>query len=546
MVTTPAGDVLHAGERLERRFRDALERLEAGRVVERIWERDHTVWAREPEQIADRLGWLEAPNTTTARLPALAGLARQLRAEGMADVVLLGMGGSSLGAAVLAAAFEPAPGHPRLRVLDSTIPSWVRRAEGAVDPARTLFLAASKSGTTAEMTFLLDYFQGRLKRAPGVDDDRHLAAITDPHTPLASRATAEGFRHTFLNPPDIGGRFSVLSLFGMVPAALMGLPVEDLLARAAAMARACRAPAVENPGARVGALLAAAAEGGRWQVTLLASPRLERFGLWLEQLLAESTGKQGRGLLPVTGEPAAEAGSYGEQRLFVLLRLAGDGGGELEARRERLTRAGHPVLEITLAEVVDLGGELFRWQMATAVVAHLLRLHPFNQPDVEATKANTRRLLERGEGHHPPSAPADEELHRLRRELRRDPPSYVALMAYADAAPELEEAVGDLRRALLSRYRLTTTFGYAPRLLHSTGQLHKGGPPGGLFVQLVSAREERLEIPGRSFGFRELALAQAAGDREALHARGRRALPYPLGDDPAADLARLTEILADG
>ena len=416
------------------------------------------------------------------------------------------------------------------------MPDAVRQVRAAVEPARALFLVASKSGTTAEVQALFDYFWGETTQASD-DPGRSFAVVTDPDTPLASLAAARGFREIFLNAPDIGGRFSVLSLFGIVPATLAGLDVDTLLARAGAARAACRPGRAtsDNPGAALGALLGAAARSGRDQATLLVPARLAPFGLWAEQLVAESTGKGGKGILPVAGEPFAAPDRYGERRLFVQLRLASEPDRVVEGQAERLAAAGQAVATLELADPFDLGAQMFVWQVATAIAAHLIGVHPFDQPDVQSAKTRTHEALAAWErtGELPRvDAPGD-----LTAALAEEPPAYAALLAYVSPSQELEAAVAAVRAALVRR-RITTTFGYGPRYLHSTGQLHKGGPPGGLHVEVLPRAMADLPIPGRRYGFATLAAAQAAGDLLALQAAGRRCVRLVL-DDPAAELAAL-------
>jgi glucose-6-phosphate isomerase/transaldolase/glucose-6-phosphate isomerase len=534
-------------EPFARGFAEVLAALDRERVVERLWEHDYTLWSPDPREIANRLGWLGFVPSPEERA-RLAVLVDQARQEGIRHVVLLGMGGSSLGAEALGRSIPPAPekagSSPRLLVLDSTVPEHVRQVRAAIEPARTLFLLASKSGTTAEVLALFDYFWGETTAASD-DPGRSFVVITDPGTPLVTLAADRGFREIFTNDPDIGGRFSVLSLFGLVPAALAGLEVDALLARAAAARDVCRPgrPAADNPGAALGAYLGAGARAGRDQATLLVPHRLAAFGLWAEQLLAESTGKGGKGILPVAGEPFADPGAYGPRRLFVHLRLLGDPDLEVEAQAGRLAAAGHPVWELQLADPFDLAAQMFHWQVATAVAAHVLGVHPFDQPDVQSAKERTNEVLAAWErtGELPAvSAPDD-----LAAELTREAPSYVALLAYLAPSEAVEAAMRRLRAALLHR-GLTSTFGYGPRYLHSTGQLHKGGPPGGLHVEIVHRATAELPIPGRRYGFATLAAAQAAGDLMALEAAGRRAIRMTVDQQPAAELTALGAGLEPG
>ncbi|HEV8631931.1 MAG TPA: glucose-6-phosphate isomerase [Thermoanaerobaculia bacterium] len=525
------------------RFAEAVYRLENERFVERLWQRDHTLWSPAPTEIANRLGWLDLLDTDEP-LRRLAALADEAETEEVAHLVLLGMGGSSLGAEALAATFGPQEGRPRLLVLDSTVPDRVRQVRAAIDPRRTWFIAASKSGTTAEVQALFDSFWGEVT-ATSDDPGRHFLAITDPGTPLADLAHERGFRELFVNTPDVGGRFSVLTLFGIVPAALAGIDVRRLLARAERMRRACgpQHHGLENPGLALGAYLGIAALGGQDKATVLTPRRVAAFGLWVEQLLAESTGKRGRGIVPVAGEPFVDPAAYGDDRAFVHLRLASDPDREVEAQAARLHAAGRPVWELTLAHPWDLGAQFFLWQVATAVAGHLLGVHPFDQPDVESAKKSTREVLAAWE--RTGTLPAVTVSADFAGELARERPNYVALLAYLAAEPALEETVAALRRRLVERHHVATTFGYGPRYLHSTGQLHKGGPPGGLHVQLVSRAMADLDIPGRRYGFATLAAAQADGDLLALQQAGRRCVRLAPAD-PTAELARMAGELQTG
>jgi glucose-6-phosphate isomerase/transaldolase/glucose-6-phosphate isomerase len=529
------------GSGFEAEVERLLEEGESRRIVARLWGRDHTLWSESPVEISNRLGWLDAPAAMRELVPALSDLARETREEEVRDLVLLGMGGSSLGAEVLWQACGHAPGHPRLHVLDSTVPAWVRRVTEAVDPRRTLYLVSSKSGSTAEVAALLAHFWERAVAADGAEEaGLRFLAITDPGTSLAALAAERSFRRLFENPPEIGGRFSVLSLFGLVPAALLGLDLKALLGGAVAMATACgsRVPDAENPGLRLGVAMAAAVRTGRPFLGLLAGRRLASFGLWAEQLVAESLGKRGQGIVPVTEEPLPPAGSLPPgERLFVRLRLGGESEPELDRLVSDLDSAGQPLVNLDLASPESLGGEFFRWEFATAVAGALLGVHPFDQPDVESTKRETGRLLAafRETGALPPIAAEGD----LAAALAAGPrPAYVALLAYTDDRPEIAEAATALRSRLGARLGVPTTFGYGPRYLHSTGQLHKGGPAGGLFVQILGLGED-LPIPGEPFGFATLARAQANGDLLALQASGGRVVRVEIAGDPAEAIAGL-------
>lgn len=529
----------------------------------RLWANDPTLWRSEPAQqrlIVGMLGWLRLVETMRPHLPALAACRDAARADGIRHVVLLGMGGSSLCPEVLQATFGSAEGHPSLIVLDSTDPATIRSAERSVDLARTLFLVASKSGTTIEPDSLMRYFWERVRVAGGGEPGRRFLAITDPGTALARRATEQRFRQLFLNPPDVGGRYSAFSLFGLVPAALIGVNLERWLGAAASMAAAC-GPEVEptqHPGLALGVILGVLAQAGRDKVTLVAPPTLATFGLWVEQLLAESLGKEGRGLLPVAGETLGAPEAYGADRLFVALSLDGEADRAQETRLERLAAVGHPVLRIRLADRYDLAGECFRWEVATAIAGACLRINPFDQPNVQEAKERTSALLQavgtgdatKASGPHVTAdgyevtfaeavarqiAGADEPWAAWWRAVR--PGMYVAVLAYVPyGAPAVADCLERLRHRLRDGLRVAVTWGYGPRYLHSTGQLHKGGPNTGYFFVLLGEDEEPLPIPERPFTFGQLKAAQAWGDFASLADKGRRVALVRLRRPLAASL----------
>ena len=470
----------------------------------------------------------------------------QVRDEGYEHVVLLGMGGSCLGPEVLRRALGCAAGHPSLTVLDSTVPERVAAVAEAIDPARTLFIVSSKSGGTIETLSFYRFFRDLVETSLADAAGRNFVAITDEGTPLQRLAKEADFRRAFLNPADIGGRYSVLSWFGMLPAALAGLDVERLLRSAAAMRDRCvqadpDSNAESNPGLRLGALLGAATLAGWDKVTLVTPPPLEDFGLWVEQMIAESLGKEGCGIIPVAGEPLLPPGSYCGDRLFVFLQT-GRAAPDLERRVDLLEAAGHPVLRLQADGGYDLGAEFFRWEYATAVAGSLLDVQPFDQPDVQGAKDNTDRLLDYylqrgGFPQHPSSGSVASLLDRAR------PGDYLAVIHYVPENSEFDRLLRELRGRVASRCGVATTSGYGPRYLHSTGQLHKGGPGSGLYLHLTMNSRRDLPIPGQSYGFRTLAAAQAAGDFEALGNLDRRVITVNLGDDPVAGLARLLDEL---
>ena len=519
----------------------ALTDLKGRDAVGRIWRRDHTLWKPDPAEIADRLGWLQVTDMMGGQVAALEAFAAEVRAAGFRHAVLLGMGGSSLGPEVLRQTFGSAAGYPELMVLDSTVPDAVGAAEGAIDPAQTLFLVSSKSGTTIEPNALYRRFRVLVEDAVGKQAaPSHFVAITDPGTPLERMAHVEGFRRVFANPPDIGGRFSVLSYFGLVPAALMGVNVATLLERADCMREACAAsvPANDNPGAWLGAVMGALAQRGRDKLTLVTSPSIASFGLWVEQLIAESTGKEGRGIVPVASEPLSEPGVYGDDRFFVYLRVQDDDNGAPDAAMESIRAAGHPTVLLGLQDRYDLGAEFFRWEFATAAAGAVIGIQPFDQPNVLGAKDQTDQVLQEYESSGQ-LTPTDTESSLRILMAHSNPGDYAAIMAYIRPTAETDRALAHLRGSILTRHRVATTAGYGPRFLHSTGQLHKGGPPTGVFLQLVGEHAADLPIPGAAYTFGVLADAQALGDLRVLQGLGRPVARITLGSDHASDIMKL-------
>ncbi|MCS7259806.1 MAG: glucose-6-phosphate isomerase [Anaerolineae bacterium] len=565
-------------ERLDRQFPalrlgETLAAMAAQNIIPRIWSRDHTVWKSEDREISNRLGWLHSPDDMPPHVEALHRFTRQLCAEGIRDGVLLGMGGSSLAPEMFRKVFGVRPGFPELRVLDSTDPGAVLEVEQAVDLEHTLFIVSTKSGSTVETLSAFKYFYNRLAatRRNSTTLGHHFIAITDPGSPLAELAARYQFRATFLNNPDIGGRYSALSYFGLVPAALIGLDIAQLLTRGQEMATACGAPVppAENPGAQLGAIIGRAALTGRDKLTFVISPSLASFGDWAEQLLAESTGKEGKGILPVVGEPLGDADLYAyNDRLFVQLALADEPAED--AALAQLERAGQPVVRIALRDRYDVGAQCFLWEMATAVAGHLLGVNPFDQPNVEAAKALARQvvaeyatrgsipsesplLVEDGVALHASDAQLIGAATRLADALgtflaQARPGDYIALQAYLQPTPATHAQLQALRLKLRDRLRLATTLGYGPRFLHSTGQLHKGDAGKGLFIQLTAEGVPDLPIPDEagqpeaSLRFGVLKMAQALGDYQALRAVGRRVIRLHL-QDIAAGLEHLARCL---
>jgi transaldolase/glucose-6-phosphate isomerase len=490
---------------------ERLATLARDRVVERIWSLDHTVWKPDPAEIADRLEWLTVVGQMKAEAAGLAAFAREVAADGFTDAVVLGMGGSSLAPEVLRATFGIAPGMLELHVLDSTDPSQILDLERRLDLEKTLFIVSSKSGGTIETRSQWEYFWAKLPKGS------HYIAITDAGSSLEAAARARDIRRVFLNPPGIGGRYSALSFFGLVPAVLIGVGLDRLLAGAADMMHACGATVApsDNPGAWLGAVLGEGALAGRDKVTLVLPDSFATLGYWIEQLVAESMGKEGRGILPVEGEALGAPSVYGDDRLFVAL---GDHP-ELAA----LEMAGHPVVRLACGDAYQLGPEFFRWEFATAVAGQILRLNPFDQPNVQEAKDLTAEVLA--------GRPFDDASLTLADALASvETGDYIAINAYLNRNAGNIATLDRIRLAVRDRFRVATTVGFGPRFLHSTGQLHKGGPGNGVFLQVVDDDPTDLAIPGKPYTFRALQAAQALGDLASLKAHGRRVARVRLAD----------------
>jgi transaldolase/glucose-6-phosphate isomerase len=541
--------------------RDALlarerKRLEERQVVQRIWASDPRAFTGDTahdKSIRNRLGWLRSPEEMSdpGKLAALSAFADEIVRAGFKHAVLLGMGGSSLCPEVLAHTFGAGRGIA-LQVLDSTDPAAVAAVESAIDLDRTLFLVSSKSGGTIEVRSFERYFWAKVLARHGGSVEQagsQFVAITDPGTQLEHLASDNKYRTIFRNPPDIGGRYSALSYFGLVPAALLGIDVAALLGRARVMATACHAPALaDNPAADLGAMLGALAKVGRDKLTLVLSPEIASLGSWIEQLVAESTGKLGKGIVPVDAEPLGSVAIYGADRVFVVSQLAGGAPAASPETLQALRAAGHPVIELALGDRLDLGAEFFRWEMATAVAGAALDINPFDEPNVTEAKQATAKLLEAHarDKHLPASAPpaSPDDAAALQAQLGKlGGGDYLCLSAFFRRTEARHALLTRVRAACQSR-GVATTLGYGPRFLHSTGQLHKGGANNGVFIQFVADAPFDLPVPGDTFSFGVLRDAQALGDFQVLEAHGRRALRVALGTDLETNLARVLAALA--
>jgi len=557
----------------------AVDRARNEEWATRLFDRDVTLWStdlRVGAAISERLGWLDAPIHFADRIAALEGFGDAIVDEGYATVVVAGMGGSSLAPDVLHRTFGSQEGYPALRILDSTDPAYVAATMDDLDPLKTLVLIASKSGTTTEPNAFLADAWARIHAAlDAVGHHRYespgafIAAITDPGRSVDAIAHHDEFREIFLNPPDIGGRYSALTYVGLVPASLIGLDLDALLASANAMLGACREPDPRsNPGVSLGLAIGTLARAGRDKLTFLTDDAIASFGAWAEQLIAESTGKRGVGIVPVDLEPLGPVQAYGTDRAFVRITLDGARDRARDDLASALEAAGHPVIRIGLGDPIDLGAEFIRWEVATAIAGAVLGIDPFDQPNVEEAKQLTRDVLARHDGGDPESAlsPApiaagdgltlmgDAALRltsddggvaaELARHLaRRRPTAYLCLQAFIAPTPGRDEALAGIRAMLRDRTGRATTAGYGPRFLHSTGQLHKGGAPIGWFLQLTANHPADRDIPGWPYTFGQLIDAQASGDFGAIEAHDLPILRVHLGDDPDAGLAALERAL---
>ena len=543
--------------------RDVVSGDATREVARRIWERDPDLWkpgdAAHAAVIRNRLGWLDVVDTMRAALPRLIGLTSEVQQAGIRNCVLLGMGGSSLCPEVLRSSFGSAAGQPELHVLDTTDPAAIAQLTDRLDPRTTLFIVASKSGTTLETLSHLAHFWEWVTAAGILDAGRHFICVTDPGSTLGDTARERKFRHVFENPADIGGRYSALSFFGLVPAAIIGIDVEAFLDRAQQMRLQSRPgiPPSLNPGLALGTVLGLMQGSGRNKVTILAPPRIAAFSLWAEQLIAESTGKEGKGLIPIGDEPIGEPGVYGDDRILTVLRLR-DEAPEFDAEVGALRNAGIPSVTMQLDDLLDLAAEFFRWEFATAVAGAALGIDPFDEPNVKESKDNTRRVLDNyvknGRLADESATASDDGISVFGAPARRDidgalteflsavrPGDYVALMAYVTPDSENEAALQRLRVAIRDEHRVATTLGFGPRFLHSTGQLHKGGPDSGLYIQVTTDDTVDVPIPGQPFTFSILKQAQAQGDLQSLRDHGRRVIRLHLSGDLALGLSRLTD-----
>ncbi len=549
-----------------------MKKFEKKNIIKRIWEKDHTVWKKDEKYsslIMNRLGWLSLPYNMTNNVYEINEFTKEVIADGFTEAVLLGMGGSSMGPEVLSNVFGTSKGYLNLRVLDTTDPAAVSRISQSIDLQKTLFIVSSKSGSTIEVDSMFRYFFGMLNDAGTREPGRHFVAITDSNTVLQTLAQENGFRKVFTNPSDVGGRYSVLSYFGLVPASLMGIDLIEFLRNAGNMMNLCsNLDPSQNPGALIGIITGIAALDGRDKLTLSYTNELKSFGYWLEQLVAESTGKEKKGILPVEGEVPDKPAVYGRDRIFVSTFLSKDL--KLKKKVSALARKGFPSINIILTDKYDVAGQFYLWEFATAVMGVLLGINPFDEPNVKESKDNTTRVLNDFEqnGKLPEEKPNVKEgpvgITALLKPAKSRPKSrklvnsrdllkaffagkgkgdYCALMAYIEGSKTNIKQLNRIRELIKVSKRSAVTVGLGPRFLHSTGQYHKGGPNTGLFIQFVTGDKFDISIPGRSYSFATLKNAQAIGDYEALQKWNRRVLRVSLGEDTEKGLRKFCDCL---
>ena len=547
---------------------DTFDKLDAENFSRRLWECDATLWKSAPEHqkiIHNALGWLTVSQTMLEHIDELLSFVEDVRRAGFKHAVVLGMGGSSLCPDVCRATFGTTPNFLKLQILDSTVPERVLRVDESVDLAHTLFLVSSKSGGTVEPLSFFKYFYDRVQSIKCDAASENFVAITDPGTSLEKLAAEKNFRKIFPGQPDIGGRYSALSNFGMVPAALACVDVRALLAHAekAAQDSAASVPAEESPGVSLGVIMGEAAREGRDKLTFIVSPGIQTIGEWLEQLIAESTGKEGKGVIPVAGEDLGAPSVYGNDRLFVRIQLRSESDPSVDQKLKALGVAGHPIVRIEINDKLDLGEEFFRWEVATATAGSLLEIDAFDQPNVQESKDNTNRLLAQfiAEGKLPEDSPSttsgdvslfahsgastgsvEDALTDFLKQ-RRSNEDYVAIMAYLESTPEHDATLHNIRMSLRDGLGVATTLGYGPRFLHSTGQLHKGGPNDGMFIQITADDAVDVPIPGEPYTFSVLKRAQALGDLQSLQGKNRRVIRLHLAKNVGASLVALSAMI---
>ena len=542
----------------------SLNHISRERVIARIWQKDHTVWRKDPTEISNRLGWLDCVEVTKKSLGEINSFVEEIKKEGFTDALLMGMGGSSLTPEVFRFTFGVKKGYLDLHILDSTHPEAIIEYEKKLDPSKTLYIVSTKSGGTVEtMSFMKYFFTSVSKKLGREKASKHFVAITDPGSGLEEMAKKLNFRKIFLNDPDIGGRFSALSLFGIVPAALIGIDLDKLFGETSKMINECKHKEVlDNSGSKLGGMIGSLAKEGVDKLTLLISPQLKYLGGWLEQLIAESTGKDGKGILPVDLEPSIEVTEYGKDRVFVYIKLSGDN--FLDKKISEIKNAGFPLIEIEMKNIYQLGAEFFRWEFATAIAGSVMDVQPFDQPNVESAKIAARAMMKEYQlkGKLPELKPTlESEGIKAFGEFKADNlteaiasflskcekgKSYIAIQAFLKPDEKTWQQLQLFRLKILQNYKVSTTLGYGPRFLHSTGQLHKGDSGNGFFIQFISEIQNDIPIPDdagkdeSSISFGTLIRAQALGDRQALIDNKRKVLTIDLGKNVFGSLSKLT------
>ncbi|MBK9098565.1 MAG: glucose-6-phosphate isomerase [bacterium] len=528
---------------------EKIDQLESERIIERIWEKDFTLWGNSLEEISNRLGWLDCLKVTRKSFPEIKSFVDEVRNEGFTNALLMGMGGSSLAPEVFRLTFGVEKGFLDLHVLDSTHPEAILEYEKKLDPNKTLYIVSTKSGGTVETMSFMKYFFTSISKKLGKESaSKHFIAITDPGSGLEETAKKLNFRKIFLNDPDIGGRFSALSLFGIVPAALIGVDIEKLFNEASKMESESILISVEkNSGVMLGVILGSLAASGVDKVTFITSPKIQYLGGWLEQLIAESTGKNGKGILPVDLEPSVSVNQYSKDRIFVYIRLSGDN--SFDENVSQIKSAGFPLIEIEMKNVYQLGSEFFRWEFATAVAGYIMSVQPFDQPNVESAKVIARNMVKqfqlKGKLPELSTGNNDNNLSSFLSDLKSGK-NYVTIQAYLKPDDKTWQQLQQLRLKILQKYKVATTLGYGPRFLHSTGQLHKGDGGNGFFIQFISEIGKDVPIQDEagkdesSISFGTLIKAQALGDRQALIDNNRKVLSIDLGKDVIDSLSKLT------
>jgi glucose-6-phosphate isomerase len=526
----------------------SLNHISRERIIARIWQKDYTVWRKDPTEIANRLGWLDCVEVTKKSFTEIKSFVDEVRKDGFTNALLMGMGGSSLAPEVFRLTFGLKQGYLDLHVLDSTHPEAILEYEKKLNPEKTLYIVSTKSGGTVEtMSFMKYFFTSVSKKIGREEASKHFIAITDPGSGLEETAKKLNFRKIFLNDPDIGGRFSALSLFGIVPAALVGIEIEKLFDETSKMINECRHYEVlDNSGAKLGGIIGALANEGVDKLTLFISPQLKYLGGWLEQLIAESTGKDGKGIFPVDLEPSIEVSEYGKDRVFVHIKLSGDN--FFDKKVSEIKAAGFPLIEIEMKNIYQLGAEFFRWEFATAIAGFVMDVQPFDQPNVESAKVAARAMMnayqEKGKLPEIKTERKEDSISSFLTETKSGE-NYVAIQAYLKPDEKTWQELQQLRFKILQKYKIATTLGYGPRFLHSTGQLHKGDSGSGYFIQLISEIHNDASIPDEagkeesSISFGTLVQAQVLGDRQALIDNNRKVLTINLGKDVIGYLSKL-------